>query len=383
MTERNMLTRQCSKCGAPLVKKEGYLFCEYCHTSYDIPGSVNHHDDEKYQPPIVPDLPAQSKSFSYEKPITSNQKKSKAVLPVVLVSLMMAFMIWGAYKFLSASSREPAQINPEVEIQEQMYRVLAGSTSSPEAFPGDFHYEKPIAIGAILSFVKGNDIEGYFNIDVIVKNLTEDSIVSNKKTDIMLITSTTVVDNLGNHYSCQIYNDFSNNDVITYGQEMGVNQLAKVGRITCNATIPPEVKYIQTSIELTNWGTYDFQIPLVFDIEKLEVDYSLYQDDEEFSVNMDFAATPPQYLAIYYNDISVIDDKGNTYPLIYCGDFLQSFVGADMGSYYASFAQSSAVWAELDCSFSGPIPYEVNAITLIMNIRGNTLTHTFTTDTVQ
>ena len=383
MVEQKFLTRQCIKCGAPLVKKEDSLFCEYCHTSYEIPGSANHRDNEENFKTIVPDLPAQAKSTSYERLIPTNQKKSKAVLPVVLVSLMMIFVIWGAFRFLSASSHDSVQISPEAEIQEQMYDFLAGTTSSPEAFPGDFHYEKPIALGAILSFVKGNDVEGYFNIDVIVKNLTEDSIVSNKKTDVMLITSITVADNLGNQYPCQIDNDFSNSDVITYGQEMGVNQLAKVGRITCNTTIPPEVKYIQTSIELTNWGTYDFQIPLVFDIEKLEVDYSLYQDDEEFSVNMDFAATPPQYLAIYYNDISVIDDKGNTYPLIYCGDFLQSFVGADMGSYYASFAQSSAVWAELDCSFSGPIPYEVNAITLIMNIRGNTLTHTFTTDTVQ
>ena len=126
-----MLTRQCNKCGAPFIKKEDSFSCYSCHTSYEIPGSASHIDNEENFKTIASDFPAQAKSITYERPIPTNQKKSKAVLPVVLVPSMMIFLIRGAYNLRSTSSCQPAQGNPEAEIQEQLYRFLARSNSFP------------------------------------------------------------------------------------------------------------------------------------------------------------------------------------------------------------------------------------------------------------
>ena len=391
MAEKNLLTKQCIKCGAPLIQKDDELYCEYCHTSYKIPKEYkaehSNYDQSKgdSDPTNIPNpefyRPIPEVSQQYHEKQANQQKLSCGRVLLFLLAILGGIGL--IFYFLTRESHTAEPIDPQKEIEQQMYEVLAGSTSSVEAFPGGFTYEKPIALGAIIDTVTGTQSNRVFYIEIVVKNLTENPIVSDSKSDRMVILSSTVEDNLGNKYSCQISNYFSNSDLITYGQQLNSNQLTELGRLTCNSTLPPEVKYIQVGIELTNWGKYNFQIPMVMDFQKLNLQYTFHQSENDFSINVDFTATPPQYVAIYYNDISVIDDKGNTYPLEYCGDFLSSFIGADMGPYYTNIARSSNVWAQLSCEFKGQIPYEVNAITLIMNIRGNTVTHTITTDTVQ
>lgn len=233
MAEKNLLTKQCIKCGAQLIQKDDELYCEYCHTSYKIPKEYkaehSNYDQSKgdSDPTNIPNpefyQPIPEVSQQYHEKQANQQKLSCGRVLLFLLAILGGIGL--IFYFLTRESHTAEPIDPQKEIEQQMYEVLAGSTSSVEAFPGGFTYEKPIALGAIIDTVTGTQSNRVFYIEIVVKNLTENPIVSDSKSDRMVILSSTVEDNLGNKYSCQISNYFSNSDLITYGQQLNSNQL--------------------------------------------------------------------------------------------------------------------------------------------------------------
>jgi len=376
MTEKKMFANQCGKCGAPLIQRENELFCDYCKTSFKLPlGFVDYFksNEQKEENNNLSNNPV---TVSQQPTIISSQLQTQVrKTPVGLILLAIAgififlwFSIIGSGKKDISSKKDPNQ-----QTEMQMFRM--NSSAMPDEYPADFIHSEPLSIGVMLDNISYSE----FSISIYAKNELDRTNYANLKTDQMIISTVDIEDSLGNQYSCEVNNEFTG----SY-DEMDPEGIAKIGELNCiPGLIPPDVKYIGLKVAFTNWGNYDFQIPIDLNIQEIRIEYNLNRHDDSFDIEPVFYATIPQYIVINYKDISVIDDNGNYYPLEYCDDY--STIGRESDKYifFIDLAERYDPGSFFYCHFNSPIPYEVNAITFVMNIRGNTITHVFTTDTVQ
>jgi len=369
-----LLSKQCIHCGAKLTLREGELLCEYCGSSYEIPNDYvkddgdNHQKDQIILPSMNQFSPkTESNSTSYPQyQQKSNSKNSCFVWLIVLLVLGGLVAVFLPKMFLK--NDQPNQpINSEKETESRMFHRLSYDLE----YPADFFHGQPLSVGAIMDFAT---IDA-FEVSIQVKNELSRNIEANLKADQLIIESVEVTDSSSTHYSCEFDNYFTGSEVIE------PDEIESVGRISCEPVIHPEAKFITLNVTFTNWGNYVFQIPLDSIKQNLNFEYTLYRGDNEFQIVITFYSVPPQYITVYFNDISVVDDKGNYYNLDHCSD--GGFDISTERAFYAHMADDSGMGnATIFCTFEKPILYDINAITLVMNIRGNTITHLFTTDTL-
>jgi len=373
MTKEKLISNQCSRCGAPLVKRKNELFCEYCRTSYVLPqeyvdlsgGENEEENNNRFSESLATD------NFRSTIPSSlSQQRERKSPLGgilLVIVGIVAIFMV-----FFNNSDRKGDSnlISESQKTELDMFRM--NSSAMPDEYPSDFIHNQPLSIGVMIDKITHSE----FVIKVYAKNELDRTIFANSKTDQVIISSVGIEDSVGNQYSCEISNEFTGIDKVEPGD------IARVGVLDCTpGYIPSQVKYIELNLVLSNWGDYDFQIPLDLNFNELEIKHFLDRYDDKFEINTKIYANIPQYIVIDYGDISVIDDIGNYYQYDNCGSSF--FTGFDEYPNFIDLAERYSPGSQFTCDFKSPIPYEVNAITFIMNIRGNTVTHTFTTDTIQ
>lgn len=373
LTKEKLITNQCSRCGAPLVQRKNELFCEYCQTRYVLPQeyvdlSRSNNQEEKYSrfsDDYATDSPQPTITLTQ-----SQQRERKSPLGGILLVIFGIVAILMVLFNNSDRKVESSIISESQKTELDMFSM--NSSAMPDEYPSDFIHNQPLSIGVLLDKISHSE----FVIKVYAKNELDRTIFANSKTDQVIISSVGVEDSLGNQYSCDINNKFNGIDKVE------PEDIARVGELDCApGYIPPEVKSINLNVVLTNWGDYDFQIPLDLNFNELEIEHFLDRYDDKFEINTKINATIPQYIVINYDDISVIDDNGNYYQYDNCGSSF--FTGFDKYPNFIDLAERYSPGSQFTCEFISPIPYEVNAITFIMNIRGNTVTHTFTTDTIQ
>jgi hypothetical protein len=373
MIEYKLLTKMCNKCGAPLIQKGDDLFCPYCQTTYKIPNEYVT-PGRNPQQPAASQLPAitltripsrraaQNSVPVVNKPKSNNLRKFFALIFLLAVFMGFILLLPKIMPFFNDPNKPIHETNQASQVTLE-YLVAEPQRRPPSSFvtgtPLSFH-----------TFI-GTASAAEFTISVEVQNMLERNIEANLKADQMIILSASVVDNIGNTYICNYENSFTGTtDVIRPGAE------TTLGYIHCNPGMFPEVKFVKVNIALSNWGTYDFQIPLDSIAENLTVSDHLNRGDDGFHYTIDISSVPPQYIGIYFNDISAIDDKGNAYKPNHCSD------GSTMSSTEFRF-YSSIGTVRIYCEFDQPIPYEANSITFILNNRGNTITKTTTLDTIR
>jgi hypothetical protein len=376
MTDKRIIAKQCSRCGAPLVQHRNELICEYCKTSYSLPQEYFDHstdvekEDNFSKPPTDPINTSQQSTINSPQFQQKTRKTPVVFILVVIIgiTIFLCLTLMGFWKKDKVSTSDP---NQETELQ--MYRM--NSSAMPDEYPADFVHNQQLSIGVILKTISYTD----FSINIFAENELDRTISANLKSDQMIISTVNMKDSLGNQYSCEINNEFTE----SY-QEMEPNDIARIGLLYCTpGFIPPEVKYIDMEVTFTNWGNYNFQIPLDLNFQELKIEYNLTRNDDSFEIEPEIYAAIPQYIAIKYDDISVIDDNGNYYPLEYCDDYATMGRESENYEYFIDMANHYSSGSFFHCHFSKPIPYEVNAITLVMNVRGNTVTNTFKMDTVK
>lgn len=373
MIENKLLTKMCNKCGAPLIQKGSDLYCQYCQTTYKIPNEYNNSVNNPQQPvtsqvPQVTLTRIPSRRRTQNSPPANNKPKNGIVRKLLAIFLLIAGFIGLFFLFpkLSPFFNDPNKLVKATNnaVQTTLLFLMEEPQRRP---PSSFISATPLSFQAYIE--RASDTE--FTIGIEVQNMLERTIETNLKTDQMIMLSTIVVDNMGNTYSCEIENSFTGiSDVIRPGAER------TLGFIHCNPGMLPEIKFVKTNIVLSNWGTYDFQIPLDSIVENLTVSDQLNRADDKFYYMIDISSVPPQYIGIYFNDISAIDDKGNAYKPSRCSD--GSPVGSAENPFYCSVGS-----VRIDCQFDQPIPFEANSITFIINNRGNTITKTTTLDTIR
>ncbi len=309
--------------------------------------------------------------------IESNQKPSvlHSVKSVIsMISLLIAIIL--LVNSCSTFSHE-ATVSPQ-ELTEHDFYARA-SLASADELPASFLHSNPLTLAAmVVSNQSKYDWVEHAQIRIDAKNTSGHEINFDLKTEQIRITDANVVDNLGNLYQCNIY-DFDVRGIFS------PDEYEDIGKIYCLPRhFPPEIKHLDVHVELLNWGEYDFRIPLTLNYEELRISYDLDREDEYnyFTITARFNATIPQYVAIKYSDISVVDDKGNYYLPSYCEDRFFGDKDSLNDELFGGLAERYEGGLSLFCRFDQAIPYEVNSVTLIYTLRGHSISETFKTDTV-
>jgi len=372
MTKEKLISNQCSRCGAPLVKRKNELFCEYCRTSYVLPQDYvdlsSRINQEENNSRFSDDYATDSMQSTITRPQSQLRERKSPVGITLLIFVGIIAIFW---VLLNGSDKKGGSSIVSENKQTELDMFSINSSAMPDEYPADFIHNQPLSIGVLIDEISHSE----FEIRIYAKNELDRIIYANNKTDQLNIASVSVEDSVGNQYLCDIDNLFTGN------KKVEPDDIARVGKLDCTpGYIPSEVKYIKLNVVLTNWGAYNFQIPLDLDFNELEIKHFLDRYDDKFEIKTRINATIPQYIVIHYEDISVIDDNGNYYQYDNCVS--SSFTGFDKYPNFIDLADRYT-GSQFTCYFKSPIPYEVNAITFIMNIRGNTITHTFTTDTIK
>jgi hypothetical protein len=211
-----------------------------------------------------------------------------------------------------------------------------------------------------------------FNLHLMVMNKQDLAVSQNSKADHMQLENVAVTDNNGTDYQCEV-SDTSN-------QNLQPNQAASLARLSCQPILSPDVKFLQVKTQLTNWGAREFQIPITLDMDKLDVRYQVDRRADSAVLDISFYAKEPQNVELYYADISLLDGKGSRISMEPCRPGGAWF--GETGPNYSTLAQSYQHGKDLTCEIPQAIGEDVNAITLVMTIRGKTVSLTTPVDTL-
>mgnify|MGYP001216100527 CR=1 FL=1 len=374
-----MIIKECKKCGAPLVQRGEDLYCEYCRASYKLPRDYNDQpksfsQNNPYPNNTFPNIPTNLEPSLSPTPPRIPPKKKNALGCIIFILLaVIGVAIW-QFLGLSSNKKTIMNVDPNQQIEAEMFR--RNSSALPDRYPAGFVHNDMLSIGVILDSVSYDD----FQLRVFVKNKLDRTIVANLKTDQMKITDAKITDSLGNQYTCEINEKFTNTD------EMKSDDVGSIADMYCRpGFFPSDVKYISVDLTFTNWGKYSFQIPLDLDMSKLTINYNLSRSNNMFVINTSIFSSVPQFISLKLSDISVIDNKGKQYSFDNCSSGNDTLVGYlnEHSEYYVALADEYDPGSFFDCTYNQPIPDDVNSLTFIINIRGNTVTNTFITDTVQ
>ena len=376
MTDSKLIIKQCQRCGASLVQRGNELYCEYCRTSYQLPKNYSDQNEKgeaenRHVPPSFSRLTPPPPIVQYtDLPTAQPKKRARSIW---IIAIIVVSGLCGLFAMISSQQKETKVSDPNSETELAMYR--RNSSAMPDEYPSAFIHGTDLSLGAILDSLSPNE----FGVDIYAKNLLDRTIEANKKTDQFIISEVEVSDSLGNSYNCEIWNEFED----AY-DSMDPGGIALIGRLVCApGTLPPETKSITVHAYFTNWGDYIFQISTDLDINELQYDYSLIQYENSFKISTSIYAVIPQFIAIKYSDISLIDDKGNYYAFDHCDSNNSGFnSSSDEFDLFMDLAERYSPGSYIDCYYDVPIPYEVNSMTFVINIRGNVVTHLFTTDTI-
>lgn len=253
------------------------------------------------------------------------------------------------------------------ETEKWMYR--ANSSALPDENPADFIHAKMLSLGVIYN---GRSSLDEFNMDVYVRNHTNSPLRRQSKSENLGIESLRVTDNNDLVYECSML-PYEHSDAKP-------GAVIRVAVVRCKPLLSPLVKFLNVHTQFTNWGDYDFQIPILLNTEKLNIEYVIQRHADGFNLQIWFFANPPQPVAIFYDDITVLDNTGKIYPLEYCQHNFRD-LDSRWTSFYSTLAQSYQHGADISCVFRTTIPQEVNAVTVVITIQGKTFTMTSAVDT--
>ncbi len=359
-----LIIKECKRCGAPLTHVENEMVCEYCGARYELP--KNFRQNVPTPNPITP-VHEQS-NFAYEP--ARKPRKSKAIGYIVfllfVVVLGSVLLVGKSSIFTSQAGDTNGKNNPNALAELSMYR--RNSSALPDQNPADFIHEKTFSYGVIYN---GGDDKA-FNLHILVENHQDFVIDQNIKADNMQLESEAVSDNTSLIYSCEVTD--------TSSQDLEPNQAVSLAYLRCQPILSPEVKFITVNIAFTNWGQREFQIPINIDMEKLNVRYKIERWSDLASLEISFYADEPQPVGLYFKDISLLDGKGTPIQIEACKAGSTLFGPA--GDYFSTLAQSYNHAADINCTIPQSIDGDINAITLVMTIRGKTVSLTTPVDTI-
>lgn len=361
---QNFILKECVKCSAPLKRIGDELVCEYCGSRYDLPEDYRKRKLESEKPELKPDLI----KTSNELPVKSGQKQNKQSCGVILLRLILV-VIAGAIVFWIFRNLGGV-INKEPITEESQFKsaVRVDPYGKPDENPADFIFETNFYLGAVLN-QSDND---YFRLDVYFKNRTDATIDGNSKSNHLQMKSVNISDNLGKVYACKFSSEVSTLESIDPGE------ITRLSSISCEDGLTPEVKYLDVNIETVHWGSFDFQVSVLPSLERLRIKYDLERYEEDFLLEISFYSEPPQHISLYFDDISVIDSKGNVYLPNYTGDFWND----DM-KFFTSLVHGFSGDNKILLKFGRPFPDDANSVTVAITINGQTITTTAPVDTIE
>lgn len=348
-----LIIKECQKCGATLVQIGNELVCDHCGSRYEM---VNSYPQGWGEPPAIqPVSPQPPKSVRPGPPQEENKERRIGQKGFVLLAVLLGIcLLIGIFSTLLSSVGTNEKLNPETRIELDMFQ--ANSSALPDKNPADFIHESNFSYGVIYN--GGTSKE--FKIGLLVENKQNYSIDQDAKADHMHVERVSVVDNLERNYDCRISEINTN--------KLDPNKVYNLASFYCHPILLPEVKYIQIHIQFSNWGSKEFEITTSFDPNKLEIEYRVERFENDASLDIWFYATEPQCVDLYFDDISLLDGKGDKIP-ISC-EWPNVYVEMEN---YSVLAQDYGHGRDISCDILRPITQDINAINLVMTIRGKTI----------
>jgi len=368
MTDSKLIVKLCQRCGAPLIQKGREYYCEYCKTGYHLTGQDN--DQVKTVEAVSSQEQQTPKPVASPPPILRPQGKLQVAKKKnntwIFVILMIALFFIYVRIFGEVQEETPLS-DANLQTEREMYQK--NSTGKSDEFPAAFIHGADLSFGAILDSVSQRE----FEINLYARNLLDRTVIAKNENDRLVVTEVEAQDNLGNQYSCEIWNDFDNSF-----DEMESGEVEKIAQLNCSpGFIPADAATLEVHTYFTNWGDFTFQIPLTLDASKLQVEYKLTQYADGFSVEPAVFSTDPQYIVINYDDIFVVDDQGKYYALDHCGTSSSSDNDTASREIFIDMAEPREPGSYFSCYYKKSIPSDVESITFGMTIRGEVLTHLF------
>ena len=378
-----MLHKECKQCGARLTIREDEAICEYCGASYELPEKYKK-KKHKIKPVHSPKITQYPPPPAYSTPQIENKKKT-GYGKFFFIFLVLGVLAIGFTRWSSNSDSAPTKHNPESQTEKEIYERDSALGPYTER-PAGFIHTDTLSIGAIYNGSEsvGFDSNKSSKVNVYIKNNNDFLIDSNSKSDFLRIDSVKISDNAGTQYKCETFPTSEQLNPV----DIGAGKVAVVARFYCNPQISPEVKFINVNTVLSNWGTYDLQIPITLDIDIPQIQYKVYRDrGGKLDVDISFYADPPQPIGLYYEDVSLIDDNGKIYTKEFCDTGNTAFPNhppdSDINKHFSLLAENTGHGADLGCRFTESLDPDADAITLIMTIRGKTVTLTAPIDTIE
>lgn len=355
----DMLIKECEKCGAPLIIRSGELVCDYCGTRYELPEKFRKEKLQTTPKPQLQQLESQHPKTLSTSLETVNEKRSgygRFFVAILIFGVFVAMFLW----WKSDSNKPSTQLDPESQTELKMY------DSGEQGNPADFIHESPLSLGIVYS----SSVFDGFDVELSVQNNTDIDIEGSSKMNHLMIDSLSVSDNTGRAYTCDYTYEVKSKTV-----EPG--EVTTISYIHCKPDIKPEVKFLTVDVSLANWGSYNFQIPFSLNLDDLEIVYTIDRFDDSCHLLIHFHSEKPAPVQAYFRDITLVDSIGKTYQC----DPSESNHVKEQG--YKSFIVAPGFNTYIDCNINEPIASNVNAITLVMTIRGQTVTLTTPIDTIE
>jgi hypothetical protein len=368
------IIKECSRCSAPLIEIDGQLHCQYCGASYYLPDDVKkYHEQEKSK--NNKNDPLFQKNIENVEIDINTHKKSIGTRIFIFLAIFIAIL--AIFLVFKTKPREEISVSPEQKFEQNW------KNESSYSLVG-FHH------GAILSsavsFVRVAEAdwthEHLMIFDLVIINNSDEVIQTNLKDFHLQISEVVFVDNFGNTYACNYYP--KNYDALKPGI------IYDLGWMECPKHLPPEVKFLDFSIDFINWGSFDYVIPIVTNTDLLKIDYGLNapkrSQNNEFTLHVSFNTVESQNISLYFDSISVIDDYGTIYKPYFCHSGSQEWgEGLMIGephTYMAFNVSNSSLEDNFTCSFEGPFPYDSDFINVAMTIRGKSIVVTVPIDNI-
>ena len=344
------IAKECAKCSAPLTRKGDELVCEYCGARYELPPYYSRSVPKK-EPPFTSDSVVKetvdTNPTTFQPQIKpASKKKHNLTRFLVFVIFVIAAVL--AIKTLWPSE-EQSFLNQSAIESDDMYDVI---------------YESAYFTAAKIY----SDQTDLFKINVYYKNRTNTTLIGDSKENSPSVSSVKVWDNTGGVYPCEFSNYYSNPDY-----DIKPGELVTLTQVKCWHGIVPDTKLLNLTVTTENWGQYNFQIPVLADLDNLTINYSLKRYDNSFSISLDFDSRTTQILTFYYSDFSVVDSFGTVYR--------PELPDSNEPLFYSYLLQKGHYSSGVTYKFNQPFNSNSNTITVSLKINGQTFTITAPVDT--
>lgn len=344
------VAKECAKCSAPLTRKGDELVCEYCGARYELPPYYSRSAPQK-ETHYSPDKDVKETigpTQTTAQPQTKAATKKKHGLTRFLVFVILLIVAALAIK-TSWPSEEQRFLHQSAIDSGDMYDVI---------------YENAYYAAAT---IYSNQIDLY-KINVYFKNRTDTTLIGDSKENSPSVASVKVWDNTGGVYPCEFSNYYSNP-----GYDIEPGEQVMLTQVKCWHGIEPKAKLLNLTVTTENWGQYDFQIPVLADLDNLVINYSLKRYDNSFRLSLDFDSKTTQILTFYYSDLTVVDSFGTVYQ--------PDLPDSNGPLFYSYMLEKGRYSSDVTYKFDQPFNNNSNTITVSLKINGQTFTVTAPVDT--